>query len=194
MKKTTCVLTFILLSSISVFSQEVNKDNNDKYLKNYFYLVPLPAISKTFQIGYEKILGNTKRSILISGGILATGTNNDMNLGFTDEIQFRFYLNDIKNSVKEEKFRFAFYFSPFITHKYIKADSYYYDYINSISSGLVSGWKGTYSRFVFDIFIGGGLKKSITNRNNPIFASSNYWNDKYTGVLPKVGIQLGFSF
>jgi len=194
MKKTICILTFLILSSISGFSQETNEDNNDKYLKNYFYLVPLPAISKTFQISYERILGNAKKSILISGGILATGDNNNIDLGFTDEIQFRLYLNDIRNSGKENKFQFAFYFSPFIAHKYIKTDSYNYDYSNSISSGIISGFKGTYSRFVFDIFVGGGFKKSIINKNNEIFGGKDYWDDNYTGVLPKIGIQLGFSF
>lgn len=194
MKKTICILNFLIFSSIAVFSQEVDIANNDKYLKNYFYFAPLPTISKTFQISYERIIGNAKKSIQISGGILASGYNNNMDLGFTDEIQFRFYLNDIRNSGKENKFHFAFYFSPFIAHKYFKSFSYFYDYSNSISLGLVSGWKGTYSRFVFDIFIGGGFKKSMTNKNNQIFAGKDYWDGNYTGVLPKIGIQLGFSF
>ena len=41
-----------------------------------------------------------------------------------------------------------------------------HSYSNSITSGLVSGWKGTYNRFVFEFYMGGGFRKLITNKNN----------------------------
>ena len=125
---------------------------------------------------------------------MAKGSNDNLDLGFTDEIQFRFYLNDIRNSGKENKFQFAFYFSGFAAHKYIKANNYNYDYSNSVSSGLISGWKGTYSLFTFDIYIGGGFKTSFANENNEVFVGRDYFDDNFTGVIPKFGVQLGFSF
>ena len=161
-------------------------------------LVPLPAIDHTFQISYERTFLNAKKGLLISGGLLVTGYNNNLDIGFVEEIQFRFYLNDIRNSGKKNKFQFAFYFSPFVAHKYLRKNDtfsyYYYDYTNSVSSGFISGLKGTYSRFAIDFYIGGGFKKSVANKNHDISKGKSYDHDNYTGVFPKVGVQLGFIF
>jgi hypothetical protein len=199
MKKTIVSLTLLFLVGAG-FSQEPTEN---KLLKNHIYLDPLPTLMNTFQISYERTFCDATKSIQISGGAIAKVSDNlklfgsnDHNLeyGFSDEVQFRFYLNDIRNSGKENKFQFAFYFTPYIAHKYLKTSSASYDYINSVSAGLLSGWKGTYGHFVFDVFMGGGYKKSMANNNDHFYASNSYWDNTYTGILPKFGIQLGFSF
>jgi hypothetical protein len=196
MKKTICILSYFAFLYLSGFSQ-VTDETNNKYRKNAFYIVPLPAIFNSFQIGYERTFGNATKSILIIGGIIASGDSYYGESGVSEEIQLRFFLNDIRNSGKTDKFKFAFHFSPFLSHKYIERDrntTYEYDYLNSISSGIVSGMKGTFSHFVFDIYVGGGYKKTYFDKNNSRYGSGRYIDDGYSGVLPKIGIQLGFSF
>lgn len=199
------LLTFLfLIHSINYgLTQEIKIEKKSNILKNYFYLSTLPFLSNTFQINYERISPNNKKSILISGGLILNKSYDiNINWGFTDEIHFRFYLNDIRNT-GTNKFKFAFYFSPYFAHKHEKVeyyiihyDNYDLEYINSFSIGSLSGIKGVLGRFALDIYTGGGIQKSITNNNdqNKLYNSKNYRGNNYTGILPKLGIQLGFSF
>jgi hypothetical protein len=196
MKKIISILLFLNLSFPWLFSQvKMEDDNNVPFKKNYIFLHPFPSFHNTLQLGYERIFIDDGKSILISGGFIAKGYNSELDMGFADELQFRFYLNNLKNMGQRNKFRYAFHFSPFFAHKYIHVRSYMaYDYSNSISAGIISGMKGTYSRFVFDIYLGGGFKKSFSNNDTPLFYSRDIREDNYTGIEPKIGLLLGFCF
>ena len=196
MKKIICILLLLKLSSTWLYSQEQNEgDNTSGFRTKYIFLDPFPAFHNILQLGYERIFMDASKSILISVGVLVRGYNSDIEKGFSDELQFRFYLNDLRNPGQGNKLKYAFHFSPFFAHRYIDARSYMtYDYSNSVSAGIISGMKGTYGHFVFDIYLGGGFKKSFTNKDNPVFESKDIFDDNFTGIRPKIGLLLGFCF
>lgn len=201
MKKAT-TLTIATIFWTVCAAQDIS---DTTYIKNFFYLNPLPIINNTFQLNYERHLSNNV-GLLLSTGYTLVDSYDDGKRGGNGEIQLRIYLSDTQN-----KTRRLFYFSTYVRYQYIettpgiylwnevKQEYYFKDipnsYINSYSSGLLIGLKWIFqTRLTFDIYIGGGMQ--FSNVKGEQIPSNGYGDyvGNYTGPLPKLGLQFGYNF
>ena len=71
-------------------------------------------------------------------------------------------------------------------------------HINAVSAGLIMGLNfSVKNRIIFDIFMGGGLRRTndnISSLQNYYSSDNNIFSDEYNGVIPKIGFQLGVLF
>lgn len=209
MKKIIIILFIILLWTLSTAQTGGDgtrkKEEKSKDRKNFFYLNPLPFISNTFQINYERLLSN-KIGLLLNTGYTFVDSYDDGKRGGNGEIHLRFYLTDTEN-----KSRRLFYFSTYARYQYIETtpgiylwnqvnQEYYFidipnSYINSYSGGLLIGLKWLFkNRLTFDMCIGGGMQYSdVKGEQIPSNGYGDYVGN-YTGTLPKLGLQFGYNF
>jgi len=171
---------------------------------------PFHFADATFNMSVEKELeGN--RSVSFSGGIhlIEDGWNYDNEKGLTAEIQLRKYVLNCKNS--DSKLN-GVYVAPFGRLSYFKMNhtyrDWYYEYddlgnysewteettVNASSksgqAGVIMGVQYIISNVILlDFFLGGGVQYSIEAGNRDRFDSSGF--RFYTGVIPKIGFNIG---
>lgn len=90
----------------------------------------------------------------------------------------------------------AFLTEGFSSNLYSREDQYN-DIIDAFESGILAGVEvAIHQRFMVDVFGGAGFRYAdITS--NPIYGTRigvGSWSRGYTGLVPRIGVNLGFSF
>lgn len=186
------VLTFFALSA---FSQST-----------LVKISPFHLLDGTFYTSIEKNLNND-RTIYLAGGYRLSDNGDD--IGWMGELQIRKYLVRFtkSQSLGESPFSGVYgglygngkYFSEFDG-----GDDYYYDYddyyyspedyeIKQVEGGVMMGIQMVFhKKLSLDFFVGGGLRASEISGN---YNGTPYFPERgYTGVVPKVGFEVGISF
>lgn len=195
MKKNIFISLFALFS-FSSFSQTT-----------LVKISPFHLLDGTFYTSLEKNLNND-RSFYLAGGYRLSDNGDDF--GWMGELQIRKYLFRFNNSKSfgDSPFSGVYgglygngkYFSEFdqnVSVAYGAADDYYYtpeDYeIKQGEGGVMMGIQLVFhKKLSFDFFIGGGLRASEINGN---YSRTPYSPERgYTGIVPKVGFDVGISF
>ena len=188
-----------LLSITTIHAQDI-------LLKNS----PFHFADATFKMSIEKELSDDK-SVNLSGSIhlVEDGWNYEDEKGLAAEIQLRKYVLNFKNS--DSKLN-GVYVAPYGRLSYLRMNDiyrdWYYEYddlgnysewsvestVNASSksgqAGCVMGVQYIMSDVIlFDFFIGGGVQYVVEAGNRDRY----YGNDIrfYTGVLPKIGFNVG---
>jgi hypothetical protein len=212
----------ILLLFIALFVQTIGvaqNQGNGKQTKNSLSFDYSQFIfNANLNLNYERYFKN-KNSIQLSAGYLFNGVNpNDINRklnGFKTEIQYRKHLfyNEGNNYFNRfyaglyggyQFLKFEYYeiIWEYIGNNYYEVEYYRLNHFNSINGGFVLGYDiFVGNRFLIDIFGGFGLR--ITPRVFNYTPIENYYysryfgtviNPYYAGILPKLGIKLGYRF
>lgn len=188
------------------FSQEKQDERSGEH-KHFIYGSPLGIVTSTFNVTYERQLSNSN-SIAIMGGATLSNTFDIDKKGGNGEIQYRVNLSKKLDRISKNNF---FYFAPYLLQKYIqittKDYNYYYNDNNygkkttntivSYSGGMLLGIRLTNSsnRLAFNAFAGGGMKYSeISGTDSGRNYNNGIWDIGFTGVVPRVGFQVGISF
>ena len=216
MKKIIFFLAGLLLISPFVFSQDTKQENKSEEVihHHFFYGNPLGIFQNRFRLSLENDLKN-HNSFMVMGNLILSKGNGESKSGGGGELHYR--INMSKHPDKANPFVF-FYFAPYMEYQYLqltsenhyyqtmydiyKVPTYYDRFINSVSGGLLMGVRLTNrsNRLAFNLYAGGGMKYS-TNKFSNINGNSYYedWDNTfidpgYTGIVPKAGFQMGFSF
>jgi len=160
-------------------------------------------VDNTLFISYEHTLKNGN-GLFIGCGPLYSNSNSEPKSGLRSELQYKLYITEKQksNSIKR------IYFAPFLTYKFLekKYISYYNgiayvpDYTmqyHSFCPGIIAGYSITvYNRINIDLYVGGGLKRTFDGNFNGHINYDNYnlWDPGYSGVIPKVGFDIGITF
>lgn len=177
-------------------------------IQNIVKLSPFHFVDGTFLLAYERML-TPKSSLMIQGGLHSKEgfNNNEPSFGFQEEIQFRQYFIAPKNVGARGKNTFYFkgmYAGPYLFHRYRDQVVSTFDWVsqenvllsqsvNEFSGGVVLGAQFALGNaFYFDIYTGGGVKKSWGRNPNQQFIDIT--SVGYNGVLPKAGFLLGIGF
>tara|TARA_B100000287_G_C20654694_1_gene788139 strand:- start:1485 stop:2105 length:621 start_codon:yes stop_codon:yes gene_type:complete len=199
----SCLFSFIILKS-------QNLDNSNTLIKNS----PFHFFDGTFHLSYERAV-STNKSLNISGGFHFRGDNyyNNMqeDIGWNCEIQLRRYLISFDSDVLLN----GIYFSPYFKGGYFKYKELSYWYINYDSNGdyydvfypeslfeiknyqggLIMGVQMLFKEIiVFDLFLGGGIQYAELNRDNFYHSNNGIWGRNYSGVVPRIGLNIGVVF
>lgn len=218
MKNLVLILVTILIGFTTNNLLAQNEPVSEYEYKNVLKISPAQFANSTFEVSYERYFGNRKSSLLLSPAFLLRKQNNESLEGVKAMIQYRLYLTHLQKGVNKtwRMANIGFYAGPYAQGLYAKEDywaSYYdnvnyQDYegiytkkVNSIEVGVVTGFQfDVLKRFVVDIYLGGGVRKSDIEdtfaEHNPSQYYGNYGvlDREYTGVVPRGGFQLGINF
>ncbi|MBL4654970.1 MAG: hypothetical protein JKY33_04010 [Bacteroidia bacterium] len=203
--------------SINSFS---DKYNNSPFGTNYFYFDPFQVFGGVFQIGYEKDAGNVSFALLISGILRERSWNDAYRAGLGGEFQVRFhqynYVKLKKIDPEKASYNHIVYFAPFfkyqnVNDRYTETDWVdcstpanpwgnwceitieHNNLVTSYAGGIIFGMKMILmKKMVLDFYAGGGLK--ISTVVGDLNDYNGLWSLGYSGVMPKLGFQLGANF
>ena len=194
-------LTLLVFGFISLKAQQV-------ILKNS----PFHFIDGTFKMSVEKEISENK-SINLSGNIhlVEDGWNYDNSKGIAAEIQIRKYVINFNNLTYSLN---GIYVSPFARASYFRMShtgyNWFYEYDSlgnfidwsqdytidasskSVQAGILMGSQYVLNDVIaFDFYIGGGVQYSneAGNRSHSNFGGNGL--RFYTGVIPKIGFNIG---
>jgi len=195
---------FLLMSLLGFIS--INAQ--DLLLKNS----PFHFADATFKMSIEKELSENK-SINLTGYIhlVEDGWNYDLSKGIGCELQLRKYVMEFKNS---EISLNGVYVAPFGGLSYYRMNETYYDWYyeydefgnlidwreetrvdassKRIQTGIIMGTQYVFSNVILlDFFVGGGIQYSKEAGNRNPINNGGSGLRFYTGVIPKIGFNVG---
>lgn len=200
---------YILLSLLSYFSflSSFSQEKQEYKKRNFFYVGPFDLFLNTIQLSYEKKTRNYN-TIYLSGGFKLLEKENDRNrIGGNGELQYRInllYNKEALNTLmnKQNYSTFA-YFAPYFQYRYEEiTDNYAVSFseyekatsiVNAYFVGFGFGFRFTpiQNRFCLNIFAGGGMKFSNVDGDKKY---TDFLEVGYTGIAPKIGLQMGIAF
>jgi len=198
------LVSFTSLIWFSTAFSQTSATEDYKKRNNYFYVGPAELFLNTFQLGYEKKL-KCHNSLFLSGGFKLSESDEVINrMGGNAEIQYRINLLYNKEAIGliNKNYSTFVYFAPYIQYRYEEIkDADYSDiskkyittFVNSSFGGLGFGIRLTAveNRFCINIFGGGGLKYSEVNG---LKKYGGFMEPGYTGIAPKLSLQMGIAF
>lgn len=166
---------------------------------NSFYWHVLPLINQTFQVSYERITNRQghRRSIVGTGGLTLSAKENERKTGYMGELQYRFYFDPIS-------YGFDIYAGPYVQGYTLGLERTafndmgeqltFQDDISSFSGGFVGGVKLFFLRQGILALEGGvGFRYSGIDGDASLYGQRP-WDWGYTGVSPRLGLQVGIAF
>ena len=214
--KLIAISTLILsLIGIKLASAQEFEQIGLKEYKNHFYFNPFVVFTSTFQIGYERYF-NSGSIMIITGGILSDN-NSWSKEGFNSEVHYRFKIYNYQESNGKvngyPRYNAIYYMSPYVQYKMMNvkytgnSDEWGWGGSESLTTdvkttavGVLFGAKFiVYQKVTLDFFAGGSIRYSKLEGDNPydynwVSVSQGILSPFYTGVLPKMGIQIGMNF
>lgn len=215
-----CKLMFVGLLLIIcnlVRSQETEVPDHFRY-KNALKLSPIDFGRSYFEISYERYFEDRKHSLIIAPTFMLKENSYQSFSGFQLMLNYRFQLTHLK---KEEHYTLGFHNIGFYAGPYVAGTVYdedfrfgYYDQagqnyiegmynkdVSAIETGLLIGVQFDITpRILLDLFAGGGIRYAKDSNNLPDAFKDQYYRGEgvfdieYTGVKPKLGLQIGFTF
>jgi len=206
----------ILLVCLFSLSTICLKGQNLQY-NNVFKISPFQFANSTFEINYERFFSEKRHSFVISPALLLRENLPESLSGFKGQIQYRYYFTHLhKDTHKTWIFsNLAFYgggYAQFLTadeaywgsytdKDFIYVSDIFDKEVNSIEGGVILGMQiDITKRLVLDFYFGGGVKFADVEDSITPYLDNEYpysygvLDREYTGVVPKGGFQLGFSF
>lgn len=211
MKKIFSIL--LCLGFIAGTAQAQEGETSSSPVRNIIKFSPFHFVESTFLMSYERMMPSNKSSIYINAGLHSRensfygfGGTPQPSFGFQGEVQYRAYVAAPREKSFRDKGFFFFkgiYAGPYAYYRYRSQSSQQWDpitltYDNSpqdiseYSGGVVMGVQfAILNKLYMDFYTGGGIKFSQG-------ASDNGYRDVtsvgYTGVIPKIGFQIGIGF
>jgi len=182
-------------------------------VRNIIKFSPFHFVESTFLMAYERMMPSNKSSIYVNAGIHSRENSNFFNggnpqpsFGFQGEVQYRAYVAVPRETSVRDKGFFYFkgiYGGPYAYFRYRNESSSQWDPITltydntpqditEYSGGVVMGVQfAIVNKLYMDFYTGGGIKFSQGGNDN---VYRDVTSVGYTGVVPKVGFQIGIGF
>jgi hypothetical protein len=202
MKKASILFVIIVLA-ISSFAQTQPTSSTGTY-RNIFKVSAAMFTRSTFQMGYEHYFNPTTSFLLNAGmNFKDNNYNNEQQWGVGTEAQVKVHVfTNIKSKTSHR-----LYFAPYIMNNYEEQKKNIYtnlgtyewttDTYDALGIGCVFGWSFSFAnRINLDIYTGGGIRKAfnVDENNNYYYNSSSIFDYSYSGIAPRLGIDVGFWF
>lgn len=154
----------------------------------------------TFQIGYERFF-DPNTSFFLAGGLKFQDSDYEKSFGVRTEVQMKFHVY----TVIKPKVSHRLYFAPYLVNQYMETEGEVYDNygnytwqtdtFDEFGGGMLFGWSYSFAnRINLDIYSGGGLQKTFNYDENTNYYSDGIFEDGYSGIVPRLGIDIGFWF
>lgn len=213
------ILFFICLFCLGTIAQAQEASAHFSE-KNAIKINPIGFGNASFQITYERFLGDRNSSILLSPTITLKETNEESIEGWEAMAQYRFYLTHVRKD-KQKTFlgvhNYGFYTGVYGLYSQYQEEfrrGYWDDVnqveviddyeknINAFEGGALIGIQiDVTQRILIDFYVGGGVKQADITDTYLETAPPNYYYEtygvfdpEYKGVKPKLGLLIGFTF
>ena len=216
MKKTPLIVLFLCAFGLTAFAQTTTPFA----YKNAIKLNPVGFGNSEFQLSYERYFGaNRKSSIMIMPSVILKESNDQSKKGWQLMAQYRFFLTHFNKDQQKtflNAYNYGFYAGVYGLNFNYKEDYLrgYWEpntnnYINKSYQKSVAAYEGgallglqidITKRILIDFYIGGGLKyvnfEDTYTEQNPTDYPLSYgvFAPEYSGVKPRLGLLLGFTF
>jgi hypothetical protein len=200
MKKILLVF-LITVSATGAFAQILATANSPEY-KNILKMSASLFTRNTFQLGYERF-ANPNTSVYLAAGLNFKDSDYEQNWGVRTEAQMRFHVY----TVIKPKESHRLYFAPYIMNHYLETERSEYtgtgnqvwttDTFDAFGGGMLFGWSFSFAnRINLDLYTGGGIRKTFGYDKNINGYSYNdgIFDYGYSGIIPRLGVDIGFWF
>jgi hypothetical protein len=197
MRKILIVLS-IVISTSGAFAQALATANSPEY-KNLLKMSASLFTQSTFQLGYERFF-NPNTSFYLTAGLSFKDTDYEKKWGIRNEAQMKFHVYAL---VKPE-ISHRLYFAPYLLNQYYEIEeqvydnngyTWYTDTFDAFGGGMLFGWSFSFAnRINLDIYTGGGIRKTFNFDPPENYYSDGITDPSYSGIVPRLGIDVGFWF
>lgn len=198
--KKNLLTVFILVIMASGASAQVLATANSPEYKNMLKMSAALFTRSTFQMGYERYF-NPNTSFLIAAGLTFKDSDYEKVVGIRTEAQMKFHVFTAINPKTSHRL----YFAPYLLNEYYDTESNQYDYngnylwvtdtFDAFGGGMLFGWSFTFANRVnLDIYTGGGLRKAFGYNSDVNYYDDSIFDYGYSGIIPRLGIDIGFWF
>jgi len=198
MKKIFFILCITITTSGS-YSQVLATANSPEY-KNILKMSVSLFTQSTFQLGLERFVKPTT-SIYITAGFSLQNSDYENNWGIRNELQMKFNVFTLLKPATSQRL----YFAPYIMNQYYVTERNTYDgygnpywqsdSFDAFSGGMLFGWSFSFANRVnLDIYTGGGIRKTFNYDMADNYYDNSIFDYGYSGIVPRLGIDIGFWF
>ncbi|MEA3503810.1 MAG: DUF3575 domain-containing protein [Bacteroidota bacterium] len=195
MRKIICLVVFVMVG----FASSAQNVNVEKPEVNRFRFSVIQFINSSLQVEYERMVGENN-SFIISPMIKYRDNDTEEQFAVGVDFQYRFYVYH-KDLAKHSK---NIFFAPYSFYKHYSLEEEVWDYYHGddhwynesstfdvVGGGVVFGLQYVFAdRISVDAYVGGGLRKTIGYNGE----SDYFMEAGNSGIVPKVGLNVGFSF
>jgi Protein of unknown function (DUF3575) len=190
------VLTFVLAGARA---QILATSNSPEY-KNLLKMSASLFTQSTFQLGFERFF-QPNTSFYLAAGLKFEDSEYEKNWGVRTELQMRFHVYTLIRPRDSHRL----YFAPYVLNEYFETETIDYassvpnawilDAFDAFGGGMLFGWSYSFAnRINLDIYTGGGIRKTFNYDNNSNSGNSEFSDYGYSGIVPRLGIDIGFWF
>jgi hypothetical protein len=194
------LIVFVSMAASLMSEAQVLATANSPEYKNVFKMSVSLFVQSTFQMGYEHFF-QPNTSFYITGGLTYQDSDYDKVWGVRNEAQMRFHVF----TVIKPRESYRLYFAPYLLNQYFEAEEQVYDnygnYVwasdsfDAFGLGMLFGWSYSFAnRINLDIYTGGGIRKTFGYDDSNNFSSNGVFEYGYSGIVPRLGIDVGFWF
>jgi len=193
------VTMLIVLSASGSFAQVLATANSPEY-KSILKMSASLFTRSTFQMGYERFL-NPNNSVYLTAGLNFRDSDYEKEWGVRTEAQLRFHVYTVIKPKESNRL----YFAPYIMNHYLETEGQSYDNngayswntdtFDAFGGGMLFGWSFSFAnRINLDIYTGGGFRKTFNYNNTNSYNDNTVFDYGYSGIVPRLGIDIGFWF
>ncbi len=117
------------------------------------------------------------------------------------EAQLRFHVFTVIKPKESNRL----YFAPYLMNHYLETEGQSYDNngayswntdtFDAFGGGMLFGWSFSFAnRINLDIYTGGGFRKTFNYNNTNSYNDNTVFDYGYSGIVPRLGIDIGFWF
>ena len=214
MKKSFLYLfLFFLIGNLSA------QETQEFSYRNAIKISPFEFGNSEFQLTYEKYSAMRRHSILFMPSVILKDNGQESKKGVVGMMQYRFFLTQLRKGKNKTMgmYNIGFYTGPYLRGSIYNEvyQSTYFDEttneyltkefekdITAAEGGVLLGIQFDITpRIILDMYVGGGVRYADVEDTYDDFASEEIYRSspgvfdrEYTGVKPKVGLQIGFTF
>ncbi len=197
--KKFCIVIVIMFFVSGSQAQILATSNSPEY-KNLLKMSASLFTQSTFQLGFERFF-QPNTSFFLAAGLKFEDSEYEKNWGVRTELQMRFHVYTVIRPRDSHRL----YFAPYVLNQYFETETIDYassvpnawvlDTFDAFGGGMLFGWSYSFAnRINLDIYTGGGIRKTFNYDNNSNSGNGEFSDYGYSGIVPRLGIDIGFWF
>ncbi len=193
-------IVIVIMFFVTGSRAQILATSNSPEYKNLLKMSASLFTQSTFQLGFERFF-QPNTSFFLAAGLKFEDSEYEKNWGVRTELQMRFHVYTVIRPRDSHRL----YFAPYVLNQYFETETIDYassvpnawvlDTFDAFGGGMLFGWSYSFAnRINLDIYTGGGIRKTFNYDNNSNSGNGEFSDYGYSGIVPRLGIDIGFWF